>query len=107
MFVWGLGARSGRWRVTENGGRMPRWSPVGDELFYLGLDQHLVSVQVETAAGFRILGQHRLFETPFAGFEYAVGPGGDLFLSRTPDPDLDDLVIASGWAASVLQAPAR
>jgi hypothetical protein len=41
----------GKWRVSNNGGVMPRWRRDGKELFYIALDGKLMAVEVSTAGG--------------------------------------------------------
>ncbi len=41
-----------RWAVSTGGGRNPRWSPVGDEIFFLDAADNMVSVPVETEPTF-------------------------------------------------------
>jgi hypothetical protein len=46
IFVRELGEGSIQGQISPHGGEWPVWSPMGDELFYLGED-HLMSVKVE------------------------------------------------------------
>jgi hypothetical protein len=39
---------SGRWQISVNGGRQPRWSPRGDELFFQGPEGQMMVVDVRT-----------------------------------------------------------
>lgn len=40
----------GKWQLTAEGGRSPRWSPWGNTIFYRSSDEHLMAVEVKTTA---------------------------------------------------------
>jgi eukaryotic-like serine/threonine-protein kinase len=44
---------SGRWQVSENGGRTPAWARSGDELFYLAPSNTIMGVRVEGSSSWR------------------------------------------------------
>lgn len=66
--------RQGRWQVSAHGGRAPRWRRDGRELFYIGPNGTVISVQVQPGAGLELnLGSPQaLFQNPMA----AAGPIG-------------------------------
>jgi len=85
------GAPSGpgaRWQVSVNGGRSPRWSRDGRELFYFQ-QRRLHSAPIEPgAAVFRAGTPRALFEARglgmvpvVAGFAYDISPDGKRFLA--------------------------
>ncbi len=82
---------SGRWVVSDGGGRIPRWSSRGDELFYLK-DETLMSAKVLAKDTFRVEGQPRGLFTNDAGRHfkmplYAPVPGGQRFIIPRPAGD--------------------
>lgn len=69
-----------RWQITTEGGRLVRWSPRGDELYYVR-DETLYAVPVETRGGFRAAEATPLFtRASLAGVRrfatYDAGPDG-------------------------------
>jgi hypothetical protein len=52
VYVRDFPGLEGKWQVSREGGREPRWSADGKELFYPNGDQMMV-VAVETASGFK------------------------------------------------------
>ena len=87
---------AGRWQVSVNGGKQPRWRRDGKELFFVEDDIRLMAVSVATAGEGVALGQpQRLFESQDLNFraftwpEYEVSPDGQRFLTSTlVDPDV-------------------
>jgi hypothetical protein len=68
----------GRWLVSEDLGYEPRWSPSGDELFYMTSTGMLVAVDVDTSGeSFSFSSPEELFQTPWN-------------LDRTYDPVPDE-----------------
>jgi len=65
-----------KWLVSDNGGRLPEWSPEGDELFYIADDSLLVSVDVATDNDtFAFSSSRTLFPPPWdVGRTYGVTP---------------------------------
>jgi len=78
-----------RWTVSTNGGRQPRWSRDGSELFYLEGDTTLMAVEVSTAGEFSAGAPQRLFEHPGLGAglqypRYDLSRDGQRFLAVEP-----------------------
>jgi serine/threonine-protein kinase len=93
----------GPWQISSEGGRAPRWSPDGREIFYLE-DGALIAVAVETEPSFRVVGRRRLFEGPYAdnSHSYDVSRDGKRFLMLKEGGDLGNegdsgLVIVLDW----------
>ncbi|RKY16741.1 MAG: hypothetical protein DRQ55_17375 [Planctomycetota bacterium] len=64
--AWPGSPPEGRWLVSENGGYEPRWSPSGDELFYVTDTGVLIAVDVETGGeSFSFSSPEALFQTPW------------------------------------------
>ena len=55
-----LPSGEGRWQVSSNGGRAPRWSRRGDELFYAH-DNDIMAVDVKTTPALLLGPPHKLF----------------------------------------------
>ncbi len=69
--------------VSDGGGTEPVWSRDGTELFYKNANRELVSVGVDTRAGFSITGREVLFSVR----EYQAGD--EFCCHPTYDVDLD------------------
>jgi Tol biopolymer transport system component len=77
---------SGKWRVSNGGGRQPVWSPDGRELFYQD-GGSLLAVSVEVTPAFSVGNPQPLFSGPyrhsgnfFTGHTYDIAPDGEKFL---------------------------
>jgi Tol biopolymer transport system component len=92
VFVAAFPQPGGRWQVSQEGGTEPRWNRIGRELFFLDLQNNLVSVEVEpSTAGFQSGASRKLFQFHGAGglCRYDVAPDGNRFLVTVPlDEDL-------------------
>jgi serine/threonine-protein kinase len=78
----------GKFQVSTDGGRQPRWSPAGNEIFYLN-GPRMMGVDVETESRFDAGNPRVLFENAALvatgpanarAFQYAVAPDGQQFL---------------------------
>jgi serine/threonine-protein kinase len=87
---------SGRWQVSTDGGRTPKWSHDGDELFFLDNSNRFVAVAVETDGGFRANIPQVLFtvppyiETVDLSFPYDVALDDERFVMLSFDVGDDD-----------------
>jgi Tol biopolymer transport system component len=81
------------WRVSRSGGRHPRWSGDGRELFYVTPNGALMSASVSAGSPFRVTESRQLFEqaavaldfnNPLAYSRYDVTRDGKRFLVRVP-----------------------
>ena len=75
----------GKWQVSTNGGTRPRWRRDGKELFYLGLDDKIMSAEIKLGSSTVEVGSVRpLFQfRPFSGGArdiYDVTGDGQRFL---------------------------
>src|SRR5262249_30692539 len=52
VYVQPFPSRDRKWRVSPDGGSRPRWRRDGKELYYVGLDQKLMSVAVNGDTAF-------------------------------------------------------
>jgi dipeptidyl aminopeptidase/acylaminoacyl peptidase len=64
VYVQQVAGSPRRWLISNGGGREPRWSPVGDELFFRqgALRQTMIAVTVRTEPAFEAGEPRRLFE---------------------------------------------
>jgi len=94
-----------KWQVSTAGGAFPVWSPKGGEIFYRGLDQRMMRVEVEAGATFDAGVPEPLFALPFGGSrslrKYAVTPDGERFLALVPagDRTVAPTSVIVGWDA--------
>jgi serine/threonine-protein kinase len=85
---------AGKWQVSVNGGRQPRWSRDGTELYYVEAST-LMAVAVSTEREFAQGQPQRLFESADllannAAMTYDVSADGQRFLTITPVGDADE-----------------
>ena len=64
----------GRWRVSSDGGVMPRWRRDGKELFYISPDSQMMAVDVTTRPVFKSGNPHSLFQTDIVDTGIRTGP---------------------------------
>jgi len=96
------------WQVSQEGGREPRWSRDGKELFFFDRDNWLLAAAVDTSAsGFEVTAITRLFQVPSRGSEfnwrYDVFPDSRHFLVATPadDEDVSPITLVTDWTRRV------
>jgi Tol biopolymer transport system component len=90
-------------QASTTGGRLPRWSPDGNELFYIATDSTLMSVPIKsTAAGLHVgvpvpLFRIRAFEE---GQDYEVSRDGRFLLSiPTTETTFTPITVILNWRA--------
>jgi Tol biopolymer transport system component len=81
----------GKWTVSSSGGALPRWSPRGDELFYVE-GNALMAAAVSTRDGFRASLPRRLFDA--RAIDASLWNFSPLFASYDPMPDGRSFVVA-------------
>jgi serine/threonine protein kinase len=80
----------GKWQVSTNGGSSPRWSPDGQELIYLGDDNTVMSVAIETDPALNLGTPRKFFQSNYVGLgtegtPYDIHPeSGRLLMMKTP-----------------------
>ena len=87
MDVWitSFPVRAGKWKISENGGLLPKWSSNGREIFYLTPDHTTLFAAAVSAQGesIHVLSVDRLFSATMVagrGYPYDVSPDGERFL---------------------------
>jgi len=97
VYVQPLSGEGGKVPISTDGGRSPRWSPKGDELFYRRGSAMMV-VPVDLEPSFRPGTPELLFDGPYAGL-FDVFPDGEHFAMLTiPQVDLKDITVVVNWA---------
>jgi len=87
IYVRPFPAAGGRWQVSDGGGRFPRWSGDGRELFYRTSDGIMVAEIDTTGGAFRVDKAESLFEGSFRGGMFGIGIGGYIFSDYAVAPD--------------------
>jgi Tol biopolymer transport system component/tRNA A-37 threonylcarbamoyl transferase component Bud32 len=104
VYIARFPAGGGKTRVSTAGGSHPRWRRDGKELFYLSLDNKIVSVEISgTGDALRVGDPHPLLtiHPPVqSGYNYDVTPDGRRFLaindvSPTPLP-----IVVTNWKSA-------
>src|SRR5215469_6828022 len=95
------GEPAGKWQISGDGGRVPRWGRDGKELFYLGVGNAIKVVEVKgKGASFDVGRSQILFVAPINPFSstYDVAPDGQRFvMSASPEEEEPPLVLISNW----------
>ena len=75
---------AGHWQISSAGGISPAWARNGQELFFLDINNAVISVPIHTASTFSADLPTKLFDWPYvrsAGYRtYDVSPDGQRFL---------------------------
>jgi Tol biopolymer transport system component len=97
IYVQALDGERGRWQVSSESGRRPRWRADGRELFFLAVPDRLMAVDVEPGAVPRFSVPRELFRFPADGYE--VAPDGQRFVAASfadTDPN-KPLTLITSW----------
>jgi dipeptidyl aminopeptidase/acylaminoacyl peptidase len=78
IYVQALDGEHGRWQISSENGRRPRWRADGRELFFIAAPDRLMAVDVEPGAVPRFGTPRELFRFPVDGYE--VAPDGQKFV---------------------------
>jgi serine/threonine-protein kinase len=95
---------TGRWQVSTGGGVKPLWSRNGKELFYLGPNQAMMAVAIESGTTFEFATPVKLFNGHYftgsgtsIGRTYDVSPDGRRFLMIKPAPGSTSMIVVQNW----------
>jgi Tol biopolymer transport system component len=107
VFVKSFPPSATKWRVSTDGGSLPRWRRDGKELFYLAADGKLMAVPVASEGPtFRKDVPQPLFQTGLHSLyprlrSYGVSHDGSRFLITVPeDPSATpSIVVVSNWSS--------
>jgi len=101
IYVIPFPAGGGRWQVSREGGRFPRWNAAGDELYYVGLDGTVMAASVDPAGGvFRTSEPEVLFRASLysgAYGAYDVDPSGERFLILEQAAQTAPISLFTNW----------
>ena len=91
--------------ISAGGGREPRWSASGTELFYRS-DSQMIGARVEAASLPRVISRqnlfdHRPYESWVDGAAYDVHPDGEHFVMIRRAPERRDIVVVLNWFDSL------
>jgi Tol biopolymer transport system component/predicted Ser/Thr protein kinase len=105
------GTTAATWRLSDHGGREPKWRGDGRELYYLSADERLMAVRIRTGSRFEADLPVPLFQAPAVGGntlgvanKYDTTLDGQRFLFNAPagGPSKPITVIVN-WAATLPQ----
>jgi eukaryotic-like serine/threonine-protein kinase len=82
VYVQSFPVAGGKFRISPNGGRNPRWRADGKEVFYLDATGGMTAVSIDTTKGFTAGLPKTLFQTGVVSMSqmYAVTKDGQRFL---------------------------
>jgi hypothetical protein len=111
VYVQSFPAGHVKWRVSSNGGAWPRWRRDGKELFYVGLDRKVMSVEVRAVSRSLEFGTPiGLFAIPLTrgendAYPYDVMPDGQRFLALAQDSDAETppITVLFNWFTELKQ----
>ena len=106
IFVQPFPGPGGRWQISTPQGREPRWSPKGDEIFYLSDDRMMAVPYTAEGDVFRPGEPRELFQGDIFSAElggtYDVFPDGEHFVmlqsvGGDEEPPGAELVLVTNW----------
>jgi hypothetical protein len=110
VYVRSFPSGEGKWQISTNGGRAPRWRGDGRELFYWTADRKMMSTEVKAGIDFHFSPPKVLFESVKVDPKsedyrqwYAVSPDGQYFyilVDQTP-PTAVQIQVVLNWAADL------
>ena len=93
-----------KWLVSTDGGQEPRWSPSGDEIFFLDpADKLMVAAVRKNGTTFEAAVPKLLFAIHGKGGHdtvYSVASDGQRFLVNSAINDKTPITLVQNWAAS-------
>ena len=91
----------GKWQVSTSGGNYPVWSRDGKELFFIGSDQKLMAVEVNSGAKFEAGVPKPLFETRGATSFDVSKDGRFLIATQTEQSASTPITVVVNWMAGL------
>jgi len=107
VYVRRFQGSGGSWRISTDGGAVPRWRHDGKELFYISGGK-LMAVDVEASeSSFDVGPPRRLFEKTGIS-NYDVSKGGQQFLVAVPvESSPEPITVVLNWTADLKRPPLR
>jgi protease II len=95
----------GRWQVSREGGTFPVWRQDGKEIYFIGQDANLKSVDVSAREGqFQVGDAHALFEVRNVfplGAPFDVAPDGRFLVLTQPEMSVAPMMLVLNWTADL------
>jgi serine/threonine-protein kinase len=106
VYVVSFPESGGKWQVSLDGGREPRWNRNGRELLYVDRDNRIISVEVSPGSiDFETGATTPLFQLHATGgfWRYDVTPDGARFLVTVPPDDEapPPITLMTNWTAKL------
>ena len=110
IYVQPYPADGGKWMVSTDGGRQPRWRADGKELFYLTADDRVMAAEIEAGETFQPGVPHMLFRAPGVNpllphnfYHYDVSDDGQRFLIdvAAEESEQSPVTIVLNWQAEL------
>jgi len=104
VYVAAFPGPGGRWQVSQNGGREPRWSKDGKELFFFAPDNRLMAAEVKTSGETFEVGVIRpLFQVRVmgSGIRYDVGRDGRFLVAGGLPQELSPITLVTNWTTGL------
>jgi eukaryotic-like serine/threonine-protein kinase len=105
IYVVPLAGGVGKWQISADGGTEPKWSPSGDEIFFISPDNRVMSAEIRktenSVAATRINALFPISWSSNSVSVYDVAPDGSKFLvlSVGEQRRAEPLTIVSNWQA--------
>lgn len=108
VYVLDLQDGGGRWQISSGGGRAPKWSTAGDELYYFTSEDEFVAVPVETSGEFAVGKPEVLFEKQLANtnfgftrYEVTADPNKFIMLLPAKVVDAGEFTVVVNWQKEI------
>jgi eukaryotic-like serine/threonine-protein kinase len=105
IYVRPFPSGAGKWRISNAGGRAPRWRSDGNELFYLSPDGKLMAVTTRTKNGFEFDVAKPLFDARVrennGQMDYEASKDGQRFLINEPVTVGTSLSVITDWRTAL------
>jgi len=109
IYVAAFPGPGGRWQISTEGGRAPRWRRDGKELFYVSLERKMMAVEIKPGPSFEAGHPTALFDTPHRVAArlgvpaYDVSADGQRFLIVTAagETAAPPLTLVVNWPAAL------
>jgi Tol biopolymer transport system component len=101
VYIQAFPEPKGKWQISRSGGRYPTWGAGGKELFYLSLDDKLISVGINLGENSVEPSPPReLFPLPSVDTSYIpydTADGGKFLVRAVPEPSAQPLTVIINW----------